>query len=230
MKSKILCTVAGFGLLATSSLQADLTLTLSDGTHNASYSDASTPGSITLATGPLLGNWLVYPGAVASFLYGSQYNPLLSFNDQITAAGGNTTTLTVTLTESGLIALPTGTNADLISYLQNKEANPSARINISQMAEINGTQVGSANTLTYTSGGGYPNVANSTVDTTLSSGLDSTYSLTEVFTITGTGTSTIQLGQLNLVPAPEPGSDRILVGALLILPFAAKFLRRRQVS
>jgi hypothetical protein len=227
MKMKIICAVAVIGMLATLSSQADLTLTFSDGTTTKSFNDTATPG--TVAPGPTtVGGWIL-SGTSATFSYGSQFNPQLYYNGQLLTGGGNTTTLTVTLMESGLTAIPSSAG-NIFMALASQQSNAGAKINVGQIAEIDGTQVGSANSLTYLSGGGYPHTASSTINTSVTENLDSTYDLTEVLTFTGTGGATISLSGLDLVPAPEPSTCSILVSALLFLPLVAKLRRRSQAA
>jgi hypothetical protein len=225
MKLNILSAIAAVGMLATSSSQAALTLTFSDGTTTKSFNDTATPGSVAPAT-TTVGGWIL-SGASATFAYGTQSNPQLYYNGQFLVGGGNTTTLTVTLMESGLTAIPSS-DGTIFMALASQQNNAGSKINVGQIAEIDGTPVGSANSLTYLSGGGYPHTASSTINTSVTENLDSTYDLTEVLTITGTGGAALSLSGLDLVPAPEPSTCCILVSALLFLPLVAKLRRRSQ--
>jgi hypothetical protein len=168
---------------------AALTLTLSDGNplHDQTFTDSGSPGSIS-ADGVVVGNWSLRR---LSGFFGS--DPLLDLTYNLSAPSGNSTTLTVTLTESGFgpLTSPTG---EILLAIGGTDGTSTA----TQNGMINGSIIGSQGPL---SGASYDGSKQVTV-----SGLaGSAFSISEQLIFTGFGHDGGD-ATLDLAGVPEPST------------------------
>ncbi len=218
--------VAALSLWAAGMLPANaaMSLTFSDGTHTASFSDSAVSGYI-FGSSTTLGNWSISSSFIAYFSDLSD-GPQLYFNSGalgITASSGNTTMLTITLTEQGVPGLSPD---HLNMILDNLEGQASDTIGVTQTAKIGSTAVGGP----YNVPASYPTTGTSSQQVPISSGLASSpFDFTEIMTLTGHGSAT-DVGQLNLVPfvaVPEPVATTAFAGiaalGMLLVPLRRKF-------
>ena len=191
---------------------AALTVTLSDGNplDDRIFKDSGSPGSI-FASGTVIGNWSFKQ--LSGFFGSDPLDPLLELNYSLTAASGNTTALTLTLTETGFGPLPSSTGDLLLAI--GGTAGTSA---VTQNGLINGSIVGTQGPFGGTSFDGNKHM-------TVTDLGGNSFSISEQLVFTGTGhNGGDAILDLAGVVIPEPGTA--LAGAFAGLYGLGFFVRR----
>ena len=217
MKKTILQTFVVISLLAiiliTPSAQAALTLTLVAGTHTNISTDVGNTGYISLPFGTVVGNWTINSfSAYSQPFTGDSTDDYVVVNMGSDASTGSTP-LKITATETGFTPFPTanGTFDMVVNNFSGASVNSNGMIN-------------SATIGTFTT----PTSSALTTNLPVSSGLTSTFSMTEQLVV-NTPSSGPVFGELYLFTnavVPEPSAWVLAVLGLVGL-FGTRRIGRR---